>query len=38
MKNTASKPDEYFLPGDDDGAGWYYQSQLEQQEYEQSDR
>lgn len=27
------KPDEYFLPDNDDGS-WYHQSQLEEQEQE----
>jgi hypothetical protein len=35
MMNTLTrKPDEYFLPSEDDGS-WHAQSQLEQQEQEQ---
>ena len=31
MSGTPTKPDEYFMPGPDDGS-WHHQSELDQQE------
>ena len=37
MNSTATKPDEYFTPGPDDGS-WHHQSELDQQEQEDNDQ